>query len=201
MKPWSWDASEADDIGTCLCCLLQNYVPLQVLVKSLWPLPITGVLCVCIRWCPDACRLSRSNCLSWRRLSSKCKEGLGFGVSFHQVSVCWLSITSSSKKSFVHKGWKLIWVMWASVSGVQSGQWTKGWRFCSAAFCTDSCPESLGSQRSSLDIWLNKPGSLGSRQGIQHHSGQWHLSKVWRELLTWEIHLCCQPWLVNTCVL
>ena len=110
---------------------------------------------------------SRSNCLSWRRLSSKCKEGLGFGVSFHQVSVCWLSITSSSKKSFVPtKGES--WFEWCGpqARGCSQARWTKGWRFCSAAFCTGQLPrESLGSQRSSLDVWLNKPGSLWFKAG------------------------------------
>lgn len=105
---------------------------------------------------------SRSNCLSWRRLSSKCKEGLGFGVSFHQVSACCLSITSSSKKSFVPtKGES--WFEWCGpqVRGCSQATGTKGRRFCSVAFCTRQLPrENLGSQRSYLDIWLNKPGSL-----------------------------------------
>ena len=147
---------------------------------------------------------SRSNCLSWRRLSSKCKEGLGFGVSFHQVSVCWLSITSSSKKSFVPtKGES--WFEWCGpqTRGCSQARWQKGGDSAQLPSALDSCPEKAWGARD--PPWTSDSvnlGPFGSRQGIQHHSGQWHLSKVWRELLTWEIHVMLPKLLmVNTCVL
>lgn len=115
---------------------------------------------------------SRSNCPSWRRLSSKCKEGLGFGVCFHQVSACCLWITSSSRRSFAHlpKGERcfvnnhtLFWFEQSErrVKRCSQARLTKGQRFRVAAFCARWPPgESLGSQRSSLSVWLNKLGSL-----------------------------------------
>lgn len=53
MNPRSGVASDADDRGARLYCSSQTCGPFVVLLKSLCPLPIAGVLRVCVRRRPD----------------------------------------------------------------------------------------------------------------------------------------------------
>lgn len=76
---------------------------------------------------------SRSSFPSWRRLSSKCKEGLGFGVCFHHRSAC--SQSKHLHRSLPANRWKLVVqqphsvLMWTDgVSGVGGAVRPKEWK-------------------------------------------------------------------------
>lgn len=54
---------------------------LSILVKSLWPLPITGVLCVCVRWCPDDRRPQRAAAWAGEDCQANVRKGLALGCA------------------------------------------------------------------------------------------------------------------------
>lgn len=156
--PWSGDASETDDIGTCLNCSLQKCASFAVLVKSLWPLPITGVLCVCIRWCPDDRCPQGATAGVGEDCQANVRKGLALGVCFQQVSAC-LAIRIPSEKSFacrkVKDGLVIATVFWfeqrsPGPSG-NKAKWTQRLKLWSAAFYARALPQrSLRGKRSSL---------------------------------------------------
>lgn len=93
VKPWSGDTREAGDRGKSLYCSLQNCVPFSALVKNLWPLPITGVLCVCVRWCPDDRRPQGATARVGEDCQANVRKGLALGcASITEVPACNQSI-------------------------------------------------------------------------------------------------------------